>query len=59
MHLFADSVKMGYAAPANPRITETVQSGMTTRAAIERHSELAQQVVNEQQSASRKGGPPF
>jgi hypothetical protein len=48
-----------FATQAAERITETVQSGMTTRAAIERHSELAQQVVNEQQSASRKGGPPF
>lgn len=48
-----------FATQAAERITETVQSGKTTRLAIERQPEIAQQVINEQRIAARKGGPPF
>lgn len=48
-----------FAAQAVERVTETVQSGLTTRAAINTEPTLAQQVITEQRSAVRQGGPPF
>jgi hypothetical protein len=48
-----------FATQAVERVTDAVQSGQTTRAAIAQQPELAQKVLNEQQRASYRGGPPF
>lgn len=48
-----------FATQVAERITETVQSGQTTRAALATHPEVAQRVISEQALASYRGGPPF
>lgn len=46
-----------FATQAAERVTETIQSGQTTRSAIQQQPELARQVLMEQQQATRRGGP--
>ena len=46
-----------FATQAAERITETIQSGQTTRTAIQQQPDLAAQVLVEQQRAIRRGGP--
>jgi hypothetical protein len=48
-----------FATQAAERVTETIQSGQTTRIAIQQQPELARQVLAEQQQATRRGGPPM